>query len=125
LPQGLFFFYKQFTKNAVYNFLICALVGERPDAILSLRWRNADGDMLFFESTKTRQEGRCVPVVPIVREALEKLRSASVSAPPEGFIFGYEDGSRCTRTWYRKRFLAAMKAASLPALDSEGRKRVP
>jgi integrase len=105
-------------------FLICALVGERPEAILSLRWRNIEGDVLFFETTKTKREGRRVPVVPAVREALEKLYAAA-PAPPDGYIFDCGDGSRCTQSWYSTRFTAAMKAAGLPPLDAEGRKRVP
>jgi integrase len=100
------------------------LPGLRPEAILSLRWRDIEGDVLFFESTKTKKDGRRVPVVPAVLEALEDLRAAA-PAPPDGYVFGYEDGSRCTQGWYRLRFLAAMNAAGLPPLDAEGRKRVP
>jgi integrase len=87
-----------------------------------LRWQDIEEDALVFEKTKTQREGRRVPVVPAVREA---LRNLDASRTPDGYIFGYENGARRTRTWYRKRFLVMMKKGGFPALDAEGRKRVP
>jgi integrase len=106
-------------------FLLCALTGERPDAILSLCWADIEDDVLHFEKTKTMKDRR-VPVVPAVRSGLEKLKQAAVNPAPAGYVFGYEDGSRCGRTWYRKRFYSMMRERlKLPEKDAEGRKRVP
>jgi len=112
-------------EHLAYVFLtVLALVGERPNAILSLRWGDIEGDVLSFSQTKTTQ-GRIVPVPRFVATLLEQLKDTAVRTDPEDWVFGYEDGTQCSRTWYLKRFNAMMKRAGFPEKDAEGRKRVP
>lgn len=112
-------------ENLAYVFsIVFALVAERPEAILSLRWGDIEDDVLSFARTKTTN-GRQVPVLPLVVRSIEGLLASAVRTDPEDWIFGYEDGTRCSRTWYRKRFLAMMERAGFSERDAEGRKRIP
>ena len=115
---------KEATSAYVF-FLIFALVGERPSAILKLQWMDFKDDILTFNRTKTKINGRAVPVVPAVKSALNALREVSRKNADKDFIFINRDGSPCQRTWYKKRFHTMMDALNLPENDAEGRKRVP
>jgi integrase len=113
------------TSMAYVFFLVCALTGERPNAILSLRWKDIGEGEIHFSTTQTHIKGRDIPVVPAVSAALEALKESARNKNPTAGVFGYADGSRCTRTWYRKRFNAMLKKTGIPGEDPDGRKRIP
>ena len=100
-------------------FLLLAVSGERPAAILDLCWGDVDGDTLHFQRTKTTN-GRAVPIIGYAVRELEAFRGED-----EAPVFGYVDGTRCGGTFYAKRFRTMMKKAGFPALDEDGRRRKP
>jgi integrase len=105
-------------------FVLCGLIAERPDAVLSLRWGDVRDDVVTFRETKTAVDGRRVPVVAKVVDALDALRSKSLRTGDRDWIFGAADGVQCVNTWYRKRFRAMMGRAEFPACDADGRRRI-
>lgn len=111
-------------EAAYLFFFLCAVTGERPSAILELRWRNLQGDVLTFERTKTT-EGRSVPLIRRAVELLQHFQEGALRVAPDDYIFSYDDGSRYQQTWYKKRFLTLMKKGGFPETDSEGRRRIP
>jgi integrase len=114
---------KQPNNLAYVFFLVCALTGERPKAVLALHWEDFIDGLLYFRQTKTQKNGRYVPVCHILNTALTQLKDSAVNK--NGYIFGYEDGTGCTQTWYHKRFNTMMKRTQILKDDAEGRRRIP
>lgn len=69
-----------------FGFVI-ATTGERPSAVLLCRWEHLQDDVLTFPDVKDpRKDGRRVPLIPAVVEAIHQV-------PRRGpFIWGYESG---------------------------------
>ncbi|HXP69305.1 MAG TPA: tyrosine-type recombinase/integrase [Candidatus Dormibacteraeota bacterium] len=75
---------------------VAALTGLRASEIRGLRWSDYDGQYLYVKravwrtvvaGTKTVESEAPVPVVPILKDALDKFRT---SAPSSAYIFGGE-----------------------------------
>lgn len=105
-------------------FFLCAVTGERPRAILDLRWRDLTEDMLAFERTKTT-DGRSIPLVSRAVNLLLQFQEGALRVAPDDFVFSYDDGTPMQKTWYEKRFRHMMERAQFPDTDSEGRRRIP
>ena len=105
-------------------FLIAATTGMRRGEILALRWRDINfqkGYLTVNQAWKDRNElgkpkwgkVRFVPIPKFTLEKLIKLRSESFNNEEDDFVFAYDDGGRLGGTWWRKRFIAAMKKAKI------------
>ncbi|SIR00487.1 hypothetical protein SAMN05920897_1239 [Alkalispirochaeta americana] len=101
-----------------FGFVI-ATTGERPSAVLLCRWEHLQDDVLTFPDVKDpRKDGRQVPLIPAVVEAINQV-------PRRGpFIWGYESGESFGYTWFTKRFQHMMKTLGLPE-RMDGMKRTP
>ncbi len=110
------------SRNSKLGHLGCLFVattGERPSAVLLCRWEHLQDDVLTFPDVKDpRKDGRQVPFIPAVVEA---IRSIPKGGP---FIWGYETGQPMGYAWFVKRFNAMMNSLGLPE-SMDGMKRTP
>ncbi|MBN2564308.1 MAG: site-specific integrase, partial [Candidatus Eisenbacteria bacterium] len=114
-------------------FLLAATTGMRCGEVLALRWRDVDFEastVTIVRAWKDRTtvgppksgKPRAAPLPPTTVSTLERLRAESRRSADDDLVFCYVDGSRLGGTWWRKRFVTAMKRAGL---DREGRNLQP
>ena len=108
-----------------YAFLF-ATTGERPGALLKLRWQDVGSDEIEFrpEILKTGA-ARVVPLIPAVTETMGRLRDERNRTADENFVFTYPSGAPVQYSWYRENWERMMVTSKLPECDDSGLKRVP
>lgn len=105
-------------------FYLAAVTGLRRGEILALRWRHIDFDRQFLTVSEAWKGGseigppkwdheRLVPLSPRTINKLYRLRAESIRIALDDFVFCYDNGSRFSETWWRKRFCAAMDRAGI------------
>ena len=110
-------------------FMLAATTGMRRGEILALEWRHIDFQkkcVIIEQAWKGRSglgepkwgKRRITPLPSITIRALNELYEDSIRTAPDDLVICNDDGSRYGETWWRKRFLRAMKIAGI---DVKGR----
>ncbi len=108
-------------------FLLAASTGMRRGEILALRWRDLELEDGFVRVERAwkdvAEEGlpkwenrRSVPFLLFkdrIISRLKELREASIRVGPDDLVFCYPSGERLGNTWWKNRFVAAMKNAEI------------
>jgi integrase len=116
----------QFRNDLAFaHALLFASSGERPSALLEIRWSDlSDGQLLFRKEILKTGATRTIPLLPRLWELLESIRKNGIYTSNDDYVFSTSSGVRFTRTWYRKTYERMLRNSKLPILDPQGNKRV-